>query len=48
MVIATNDNIDYDNIYDLKIDNNEIIITDDYCPVDNLIPEFENIHFKQK
>lgn len=48
MVIATNDNIDYENTYDLKIEKDEIIITDDYCPVDNLIPKFENIHFKQK
>jgi spermidine synthase len=39
MVIATDDSIKYDNTYDLKIDKNEIIITDDFCPIDKLVPQ---------
>lgn len=39
MVVATDDDLELDNTYDLKLDENEIIITDDYCPVDTLIPK---------
>ena len=37
MVIATEDDLKLDGTYDLQIDENEIIITDDYCPIDSLI-----------
>ena len=36
MVIATDDDLDLEWIYDLKLDENEIVITDDYCPIDSL------------
>ena len=36
MVISTDQDIDYDDIYNLQIDKNEIILTDNYCPIDNL------------
>ncbi len=43
MVIATDKEMNFSNtnakIYDLKIDKDEIILTDDYCPVDTLIPQ---------
>lgn len=39
MVIATDDNLQIENDYELKLEPNEIIITDDYCPVDTLIPK---------
>lgn len=39
MVIATDDDLKYDEAYDLNIDDNEIIITDEYCPIDALIPK---------
>ena len=34
MVIACDENIDLDNVYDLEISKDEIIFTDNYCPVD--------------
>lgn len=39
MVIATDDNLEYENLYDLIIQDDEIILTDEYCPVDTLIPQ---------
>ena len=40
MVIATDDdNLKYDNAHSLNIQDNEIIITDEYCPIDTLIPQ---------
>lgn len=39
MVIATDDDIYYENAYDLKIDEDEILLTDNYCPIDTLIPK---------
>lgn len=39
MVIATDDELIIENTYELSLDENEIILTDDYCPVDTLIPE---------
>lgn len=38
MVIATDEQIDFEGTYDINIEANEIILTDDCCPVDNLIP----------
>ena len=37
MVIATDDELNVDNCVDINIDN-QIVITDNYCPVDSLIP----------
>ena len=37
MVIATDDELKIDNTVDVNIDN-QIVITDNYCPVDSLIP----------
>ncbi len=39
MVIATDDNISFENVYNLEIKADEITLTDDYCPVDSLIPK---------
>lgn len=39
MVIATDDTLNIENCYDLKIEENEIVLTDNYCPVDTLIPQ---------
>ena len=39
MVIATDDDIDFENAYELNIAPDEIILTDDYCPIDTLIPQ---------
>lgn len=41
MVLATDEklNIDESILYNLKIDDNDIVITDDYCPIDKLIPK---------
>ena len=36
MVIATDDDLDIDIKYNIQISDNEIILTDDYCPVDTL------------
>lgn len=36
MVIATDDELFFEWIYDLQLDENEIVITDDYCPIDSL------------
>ena len=38
MVIASDQEINFDGEYKLNIDENEIVLTDDYCPVDTLIP----------
>lgn len=38
MVIATDTDIQFDNPYNLQIKSNEIILTDDYCPVEQLCP----------
>ena len=39
MVIATDDNLSLSDTYDLVLDKNEIVITDDYCPVDSLVTD---------
>ena len=39
MVIARDDELKYDKIYQYVIEENEIVLTDDYCPVDTLVPE---------
>ena len=38
MVIASDEKLNLDKVYNLNIKPNEIIITDNLCPVDNLIP----------
>ena len=40
MVIATDDELIFEDVYDINIDEDEIVITDDYCPIDTLIPIF--------
>lgn len=37
MVIATDQEIEFEKQYDLKLSEDEIILTDNYCPVDTLI-----------
>ena len=37
MVVATDDDLEFDNVCDLEISGDEIVLTDDYCPIDNLI-----------
>ncbi|MBO5349788.1 MAG: hypothetical protein J6A89_08245 [Clostridia bacterium] len=39
MVIATDDILILENAYDLNIEQDEIVLTDDYCPVESLIPQ---------
>lgn len=39
MVIATDDDIYYKDSYDLQLGDDEVILTDDYCPIDTLIPK---------
>lgn len=39
MVIASDDELSLEDTYDLALDENEIIITDDYCPIDSLIED---------
>lgn len=41
MVIATDGilNIDENKLYNLKINEEDIILTDNYCPIDSLIPQ---------
>ena len=39
MVIASDDKLSLEDTYDLALDENEIIITDDYCPIDSLIED---------
>ena len=41
MVIASDSTLDLENVYPLKLSNDEIILTDDYCPVDTLIPSIK-------
>lgn len=36
MVMATDDDLDIDIKYDFQVSDDEIILTDDYCPVDTL------------
>ena len=38
MVIATDDLLTLDQTYEVVLSEDEIILTDDYCPVDTLIP----------
>ena len=38
MVISTDQELEFEGEYKLYIDENEIVLTDDYCPVDTLIP----------
>ena len=39
MVIATDDSIFFENAISLDIPSNTIILTDNYCPIDSLIPK---------
>ena len=39
MVIASDDELKFDKLYQYVIEENEIVLTDDYCPVDTLVPE---------
>ena len=41
MVVATDGKLDIDEarLYNLTIDDNDIVITDDYCPIDKLNPK---------
>ena len=39
MVIATDDSLFFENAIDLDIPSNTIILTDNYCPVDSLVPK---------
>ena len=36
MVIASDDDLSFENTYNLILDKNEIVITDDYCPIESL------------
>ena len=38
MVISTDQDMYFEKEYDLKLKENEIVLTDNYCPVDTLIP----------
>ena len=38
MVIATDQDLNYKNTIELEIDSNEIVLTDDYAPIDTLMP----------
>jgi len=40
IVVATDDTIDFEDEYIIDINQDEIILTDNYCPVDTLIPLF--------
>ena len=37
MVIASDDELHLEDAYNLVLDEDEIVITDDYCPIDSLI-----------
>ena len=39
MVIASDDDLSFDNTYNLILNKDEIVITDDYCPIDSLIAD---------
>lgn len=39
MVIASDDELLLNGVYDLILDEDELIITDDYCPIDSLIAD---------
>ena len=39
MVICTDQEIEYENTYNLNIGKDELIITDEYCPIDSLVPQ---------
>lgn len=39
MVIASDADLQIDNVHELRLGDDELIITDDYCPVDTLIPQ---------
>ena len=39
MVVATDDDLNFDNTVTLTSENHPIILTDNYCPVDSLIPK---------
>jgi spermidine synthase len=38
MVIATDEEIVLENVYNLQLSKDEIVLTDDYCPVEQLAP----------
>ena len=40
MVIATDDEISFDGVYKVILSQDEIILTDDYCPVEQLAPKY--------
>ena len=37
IVISTDQSIKFENTYNLSIDKDELILTDNYCPIDNLV-----------
>ena len=39
MVICTDQDIKFENTYNLNIEKDELIITDEYCPIDSLVPQ---------
>ncbi len=39
MVIATDDDLNYENSYNTTITDEDIILTDNYCPVDSLVTQ---------
>ena len=39
MVIASDDELTLEGTYNLVLEEDEIVITDDYCPIDNLIAD---------
>ena len=40
MVIATDDTLQLDNTVDIKLNDSQLILTDNYSPIDSLIPIF--------
>lgn len=38
MVISTDSDLNFEDVYNLTIDDS-LVLTDDYCPVDSLIPQ---------
>lgn len=37
MVISSDSDLNLDNVYDLNLGDNEILLTDNYCPIDTLV-----------
>ena len=42
MVIATDDNLNIENCYEVTTSDNDIILTDNYCPVESLLAWLKN------